>query len=520
MNERKSPETIGPYEVTGIIAEGGMATVYRGIQRSLDRPVAIKVLHLDLASDSDLIARFERESTTVAKLSHPNIIQVIDRGEADGHYYIVMEFVHGHGVDDLIRAGRIPIYQAVSIAIQVARAMQHAHDRGIIHRDIKPANVLVAAETGTVKVTDFGIAHLAEQHVSNHTLTQAQVSMGTVEYMSPEQRRDARAVDARSDIFSFGVLLYEMLAGHPPVGRFRDLHEIRDDAPPLLSKIVVRCLQEDRAERYASFMELLGDLQKLSDKEMVYREALAKAAHSVMKVPRKAKTAISRRTTRLFGLRRPTARLLALGASAVLLGVILLLALRPSPPGGRTTAAPLSPAVARDASPDDAMAGDAMAGGTAWGGATAGDAAAGGATPGATGEVTAETLYQEARRLEEEVAPPRGREQAHWLHTASLYRALLDEWPDSPRREDAWWRLSQLFVHKGAIRDFRKAVAILEQMAVEFPKSRHEPLFAAAEIARVDLADRTLARRLYQAFIQAQPESPGVRDARWRLERL
>ncbi len=606
-----------------------MATVYQAIQPSLDRPVAIKVLNLKLARNSELIARFERESTTVAKLSHPNIIQVIDRGEERGHYYIVMEYVDGHGLDDLIRSGRIPIYQVVGIAIQVARAIEHAHSRGVIHRDIKPANVLIAGDTGTVKVTDFGIAHLAEQRISDHTLTQAQISMGTVEYMSPEQRRDARRVDARSDIFSFGVLLYEMVAGRPPVGRFRELHEIRDDTPPQLSRIVVRCLQEDPAERYPSFTELLGDLQKLSEKEIVYREALAKAAHSVMKVPRKAKTAISKRTTRLFGLhgagRRPL--LWAFGGAAVVLLVVLLIRLpgrdlapsasrvapRPDAASSQVPSAgvdeepePSSPGEKADAGNPRAERldyGDALedadqqmaAGGydaalallrqlrgqaqqddrsqeaaeAQWRIATihemredvsaaatayafyadtftgegrkhmpealfkAGLYKARDWDPAAglgyfrrlrqefgSHELAPEALFHEARLMEEQIEPPSGGDEAHWRQVATLYRKLLDECPENLQREEVHWRLAQLYVHKREIRSHRQAIAALEAMAAEFPKSKREPLFTAAEIARIDLDDRELARRLYEAFIRTQPESPGVRDARWRLERL
>ena len=629
MNDEHAPQAIGPFQVTRTIAQGGMATVYQAIQPSLDRPVAIKVLNLKLARNSELIARFERESTTIAKLSHPNIIQVIDRGEEHGHYYIVMEYVDGHGLDDRIRSGRIPVYQAVGIAIQVARAIEHAHSRGVIHRDIKPANVLIAGDTGTVKVTDFGIAHLAEQRISDHTLTQAQISMGTVEYMSPEQRRDARRVDARSDIFSFGVLLYEMLAGRPPVGRFRELHEVRDDTPPQLSRIVVRCLHEDPAERYPSFTELLADLQKLAEKEIVYREALAKAAHSVMKVPRKAKTAISRRTTRLFGLHGPRRRLLlyALGGMAVVLLVVLLILVpgrRLAPSASRVARLPeaasshersagaaeeqeaASPGDEQDAGEvraerldygealeeaDQQMAAgrydaaltllrqlrgqaqqdnhgreaaeaqwrianihemreDVSAAATAYAfyadtftgeGKThmpevlfkAGLNKARDWDPAAalgyfrrlrqefgSHELAPEALFHEARLMEEEIDPPSGGDEAHWRQVATLYRKLLEEFPQNPQREEAYWHLAQLYVHKSEIRSHRQAIAVLEAMAAEFPKSKREPLFTAAEIARIDLDDRELARRLYEAFIRTQPESPGVRDARWRLERL
>ena len=614
------PKTIGPFEVIEVIAEGGMATVYKGIQPSLERTVAIKVLSLSLAEDDDLLARFERESVTIAKLSHPNIIQVIDRGEADGRYFIVMEFVEGHGLDELIRAGQLSVYQAVSIAIQVARAIEHAHARGIIHRDIKPANVLISSESGTVKVTDFGIAHIAEQQASRRTLTQAQISMGTVDYMSPEQRRDARSVDERSDVFSFGVMLYEMLTGRLPVGRFRDLHDVRDDTPPLLNHIVLRCLHEEPSDRYPSFEQLLTDLKKLSEKELVYREALVKAAHTVLKVPHKARTAITKRTARLFTLDSLS---LASLRKWGLLGLIVLAVLvagglslqrlgrgglpssssRPPERGGLPPAAqeedkptPEPMAEKMDYGEEFARAEESYAR-QRWDSALdvlrrirtegrergdrkqaaeaqwriglvheARDDVSSAAVSFAyfvdeyaeegkkrlpealfkagiykardwdvaagvgylkrireefpSHEIAAEALYREAVNREENLDPAGNGKTAHWRTVASLYENLLENHKDSPHREDCWWRWARLHQDKREIRDYRRTVGILERMAAEFPQSNREPLFKAADIARVDLDDSALARRLYQAFIEAQPNSSGVQDAQFWLERL
>lgn len=292
------PERIGSYDIVGLLGSGGMSTVYKGIQPSLRRSVAIKVLPLQPAGEDDLIDRFERESSIIASLNHPNIIQIIDRGADEGHYFIVMEYVDGCSLDDQIRRKRLPIYQIVNIALQVASGMEYAHSKGVVHRDIKPANILISRESGTVKVTDFGIAKMSETELPGRTLTREQVAMGTVDYMSPEQRRDSRTIDARSDIFSFGVLLFEMVTGRVPVGRFRDLHDLRDDTPPLLNRIALRCLQEDPGDRYPTFAEVIGDLKRLTEKEMVYRELLARVKDSVLHAPKKAKTAVSSRMAR------------------------------------------------------------------------------------------------------------------------------------------------------------------------------------------------------------------------------
>jgi TolA-binding protein len=296
MNEN-IPERIGHYDIEEILGTGGMSTVYRGIQPSLNRSVAIKVLPLQMAKEDELIDRFERESEIIASLNHPNIIQIFDRGTDAGNYYLVMEHVDGGSLDEIIRDRRLPIYQVVNIALQIARGLEFAHQKGVVHRDIKPSNILITRESGTVKITDFGIAKLAEEQLSDRMLTREQVAMGTADYMSPEQKRDARNIDARTDIFSFGVLLYEMVSGRVPMGRFRDLHELRDDTPPLLNQIALKCLQEDPADRYSSFTEVIADLNRLTQKGLVYREALDRMAESVVRVRKKAKTAISKGVT-------------------------------------------------------------------------------------------------------------------------------------------------------------------------------------------------------------------------------
>jgi serine/threonine protein kinase len=315
------PKRIGHYDIVEVLGSGGMSTVYKGIQPSLNRSVAIKVLPLQLAKEDELVDRFERESSIIANLSHPNIIQIFDRGIDEGNYFIVMEHIDGGSLDELIDDKRLPIYQIVNVAAQVAKGLEYAHSKGVVHRDIKPSNILISSESDTIKITDFGIAKLAEEQLSDRMLTREQVAIGTADYMSPEQRRDSRNIDVRTDIFSYGVLLYEMVTGRLPVGRFRRLHELRDDTPPLLNQIVLKCLQEDPDDRYPSFTEVITELNRLTQKGLVYREALDKMAESVVQIRKKAKTAFSQRISRLPW----TGRLRVVGLLAIImLGTISL----------------------------------------------------------------------------------------------------------------------------------------------------------------------------------------------------
>src|ERR671933_3084141 len=193
------------------IGAGGMSTVYRAFDPTLERWIAIKLMHRDISSDPDQLERFRREARAVARLSHPHVVTVIDFGEDDGTPYIVLEYVEGETLKERIRRlGRLPIAEAVAYAIEIARALSAAHAQRLVHRDVKPQNVLIDAE-GRAKGTDFGIARSLE----SDGLTKTGRVLGTTDYVSPEQAM-GHGVDARSDIYSLGVLLYEMLTGDVP----------------------------------------------------------------------------------------------------------------------------------------------------------------------------------------------------------------------------------------------------------------------------------------------------------------
>src|SRR3954471_7980443 len=202
----------GRYELHRKIARGGMADVYLARDSLLDRPVALKVLFPEFATDRSFVERFRREAQAAANLSHPNIVSVYDWGEEGGTYFIVMEYVEGRSLAQILRdEGPLLPDRAADIATDIAAALGFAHRNGVIHRDVKPGNVLISP-LGQVKVTDFGIARAV---TTQDNLTQTGTVMGTATYFSPEQAR-GESVDPRSDVYSLGVVLYELLTGEPP----------------------------------------------------------------------------------------------------------------------------------------------------------------------------------------------------------------------------------------------------------------------------------------------------------------
>jgi len=273
--------TIGPYEVVAKLGEGGMGEVYRARDTRLGRAVAIKVLPASVAADVERRQRFEREAQIVATLSHPNVLTLFDYGVADGRAYAVTELLEGETLRERLRGGAIPSRKAIEYAVQIARGLSAAHDKSLVHRDLKPDNIFLLAD-GRLKILDFGLARQSTggDGAGAETvaaLTDPGIVMGTVGYMAPEQVRGG-AVDARTDLFAFGVVLYEMLTGRRAFQRetaaetmtaiLREeppaLGESRADLGPALDRIVEHCLEKNPVERFQTARDVAFALENLS----------------------------------------------------------------------------------------------------------------------------------------------------------------------------------------------------------------------------------------------------------------
>ena len=267
------------YQVTHLIARGGMAMVYRAQDQLLNRAVALKILYSELSADPLFVERFRREAQAAANLSHPNIVPVFDWGEDDGTYFIVMELIDGTSLADVLRGSRsLTPSRSASIAAQVAAALGYAHRSGVVHRDVKPGNILITSD-GQVKVTDFGIAQAVSSE--DHLAEEGSV-MGTATYFSPEQASGA-PVDGRSDVYSLGVVLYEMVVGRPPFigespvavstqhvhGSVPPPSEFSDSIPADLEAIIMEALAKSPEQRYQTADELRADLLRFNEGQPV-----------------------------------------------------------------------------------------------------------------------------------------------------------------------------------------------------------------------------------------------------------
>jgi formylglycine-generating enzyme required for sulfatase activity len=252
---------VNGYRLESRLGDGGMATVYRATQTSLNRPVAIKVLRPDFAKKPDFVARFERESEALGQLQHPNLVSVIDRGVYEDYYYFVMELVEGSDLDKLLSEFEFDKAQIIQIVGEVGKGMDFVHERGVVHRDMKPANILISS-SGVIKVSDFGIASIARGDAAYKPITGEGAAMGTGVYMAPEQMADAKNVDRRADIYALGATFYKLITRKLPAGKFAMPSELRDDISPAVDALIVKALDPDRDARPQTAREFCRDLIK------------------------------------------------------------------------------------------------------------------------------------------------------------------------------------------------------------------------------------------------------------------
>ena len=240
-----------------LIGRGGMGSVYRATHQKLEREVALKILPQELAEDPAFVERFEREARALAMLNHPNILRVFDSGRSGDWCFLITEFIDGANLRDLMDQGQLSPQETLRLVPAICEALQAAHDQGIVHRDIKPENLLLDQE-GTVKIADFGLAKVTAEAADN--LTRTNQALGTAHYIAPEQLRASADVDHRADIFSLGVVFYELLTGQLPHGNFQPPSR-HGRMPRKLDQVVMRSLERDPGRRYQSALDLKRDVE-------------------------------------------------------------------------------------------------------------------------------------------------------------------------------------------------------------------------------------------------------------------
>ena len=351
---------LGDFQLLRRLGRGGMAVVYLAEQKSLQRPVALKVLRSSLVSDRQYVERFRREALAAAKLAHPHIVQIYDVGSEDGFHYIAQEYVAGPNLKQyLARHGALAPAQAIAIIAQVASALRVAAERGIVHRDIKPENTMLTTD-GQVKVADFGLARIMDDR-RQVELTQDGITLGTPLYMSPEQI-EGKPLDPRSDLYSLGIMAYQILAGCPPFEgdsplslavqhlqkKPKPLESVRSDIPLGLCRIVERLLGKKPEDRFQSADELLEALHKVAQPVDAASEEGTPSSTGLLPIPESwalpnlpgtdRLSEVMAAETRMMRRHRQALRVIPLAVAAALLGGFGAYWFRPKPITGSAEA--------------------------------------------------------------------------------------------------------------------------------------------------------------------------------------
>jgi serine/threonine protein kinase len=305
-------------EIIELLGQGGMGAVYKARQKQLDRLVALKILPPEISQTEAFAERFTREARSMAKLNHPLIVSVFDFGQTEeGLYYFIMEFVDGTDLRHVIRAGELSPKEALAFVPQICEALQYAHEEGIVHRDVKPENILLDKK-GRVKISDFGLAKLLDKPATAYTLTAAGHKMGTPHYMAPEQIEHPGQVDHRADIYSLGVVFYEMLTGQLPIGQFA-LPSQKVQVDVRLDKVVLKTLAHEPERRYQHASEVKTDVETIKADSGGPKAPIAGAGQALIPAP-----AINRMEKHITIV---AVLSIAFGTIGVLIGIIAFVAI-------------------------------------------------------------------------------------------------------------------------------------------------------------------------------------------------
>ncbi len=290
-------ESVNGYVIDRMIGRGGMGEVYLAVQQSLGRKVALKILAERFSKDPAFVERFSREAAALANLSHPNIVSIIDKGVWKGRYFFIMEYVDGVNLRKILHQGKLSPEEALKMVPMLCDALAYAHERGIIHRDVKPENILFT-KSGQPKIADFGLARLmqSDKPAEFPAITQSGTVMGTSDYMAPEARRSAKQADHRADIYSLGVVLYEMLTGELPLGKFAPpSRKVQVDVR--LDEVVLKTLEADPELRYQKASEVGRDVTQITETGRTGRAAGIPASQA----PPAPKRLVRRREGKILG---------------------------------------------------------------------------------------------------------------------------------------------------------------------------------------------------------------------------
>ena len=277
------PSQIGPYRVTGLLGRGGSSPVYKAVDPKSGRPVVVRLLSSHLLENKAAAERFERESHALMSSAHPSVVQILDTGVEGSRPYLVTELVEGTGLDNLLKERRLSVEEILAVMKGICRGLAHLHQLGVLHHHISPHAILVSPDFSLVKLTELGFTRIESLGLTG-TISTGAITLGAFHYLAPEQVDSKATADHRADLYAAGAVFQEMLTGRPPSGKFSLPSQSNSELLPETDVIVLKCLARDPSERYATALELLGDLGKL---EEALRLRLLSEIRDVTKKPNK-----------------------------------------------------------------------------------------------------------------------------------------------------------------------------------------------------------------------------------------